>query len=237
MQEREELTTKVAKAIYGVQLNRVREEVRAMEIQHGKIARVLEEIQTETDRSAAILLFALMDDTLIFYLQKFLNPNIKGGLASVFEGSAMLSTAHSRITFAAMLYWISPETYSNLNLVRRIRNIFAHHTEVRDLNHSTVSGIVHSLDKFESFVLELPSVKELDVKLSIRGLFIARCALLIVRLIRDLVVLRASIANHVDPNDVVSDAWDEQPNLKQLSYLAADTITALLEKQKTELAI
>lgn len=82
---------------------------------------------TESDRAAAILAGSYLEVLLEKLLRtKFIqNPVVE----DLFKGNGALSTFSSRIMLCFALDYISENTYRDLNLVRRIRNHFAHNIE------------------------------------------------------------------------------------------------------------
>jgi hypothetical protein len=59
-------------------------------------------------------------------MERAINPDITEGPGSPFKAFAPMGTASARIKIGAALYWLSPTTYKNLELIRKIRNEFAH---------------------------------------------------------------------------------------------------------------
>jgi len=82
---------------------------------------------TESDRAAAILVGSYLEILLGKLLRtKFIqNPVVE----DLFKGTGALATFSSRIVLCYALGYIEDNTYRDLNLVRRIRNHFAHNIE------------------------------------------------------------------------------------------------------------
>ena len=82
----------------------------------------------ETDRGCALYAAAYLDRAIsdLLYLSLVENKNVERDL---FEGTAPLASFSSRITLAYYLGKLSPSMRRDLNLIRKIRNDFAHSAE------------------------------------------------------------------------------------------------------------
>ena len=82
----------------------------------------------ETDRGCALYAAAYLDRALsdLLFLSLVENKNVEKDL---FEGTAPLATFSSRIKLAYYLGKISPSMRRDLDLIRKIRNDFAHSAE------------------------------------------------------------------------------------------------------------
>lgn len=79
---------------------------------------------TESDRAAAILTGSYLEVLLEKLLRtKFIQSPV---VEDLFKGNGALSTFSSRIALCFALGYIEETTYRDLNLVRKIRNHFAH---------------------------------------------------------------------------------------------------------------
>ncbi len=85
----------------------------------------IDEFKNESDRAAVILGAAKLDFLLYQLLYKVLAPNA-GSRDELLDGDAPLSTFRSRISIAYRLGLISSDLVRALNLIRKIRNDFAH---------------------------------------------------------------------------------------------------------------
>ncbi|TAL10137.1 MAG: hypothetical protein EPO02_08420, partial [Nitrospirae bacterium] len=90
-----------------------------------------------TDRAAVILGTAKLDNLLYQVLRRFLLPDVSSA-DELFDGDAPLATFSSRIKLAYRLGLIDKEFARALNLVRKIRNAFAH-----ELSGITLSSGAH----------------------------------------------------------------------------------------------
>ena len=90
---------------------------------------MLAEIAEQSDRGAAIIAFAFLDDVLTEALQSRLHRyKHKGEDVSkfMFTGAGPLATFSARRRLALMLGIVGPETYDDLERLAQIRNAFAH---------------------------------------------------------------------------------------------------------------
>ena len=140
----------VAAAIYKVHLEAARGALNSLVLPIERIAETLVEVRDcSDDRASVITLFALVDDLMITLIKRNLNSNLKGGLERLFESHGLLATASSRLTMASALFWLRAETYSELDLLRKIRNKFAHSVRIKNLTDEPVSGWLSSMTASE----------------------------------------------------------------------------------------
>jgi mannitol operon repressor len=85
----------------------------------------LREFQDETDRGAALVGAAVIDDRLLETLRAFMVSN-NAASALLDGGTAPLGTFSSRIDATYALGLISVHEHSECHIIRRIRNEFAH---------------------------------------------------------------------------------------------------------------
>jgi len=86
----------------------------------------LDEFQTESDRSCAVLGAAFLDEQLRSLLEAFIVDDPKR-IAELFDGvGAPLSSFSAKIQMAYALGFVSPSELRDLELIRKVRNEFAH---------------------------------------------------------------------------------------------------------------
>jgi DNA-binding MltR family transcriptional regulator len=78
----------------------------------------------ESDRAAAILAASFLDNTLRELLQAKMVDHPK--VTALFEGDRPLATFSARTSLAFGLGLLRPNVYADLELIRKIRNHFAH---------------------------------------------------------------------------------------------------------------
>ena len=85
------------------------------------------EIQEQSDRGAAILACAILDDTLRLAIESRLyKSETKRLKEQLFEGQGPLATLWSRTVVARSLGLINDKIRNDLDRIRQIRNIFGH---------------------------------------------------------------------------------------------------------------
>lgn len=215
---------RVAKAIYEVQVNAARSGVAAIKFDLDEMKRVMDVAISESDRAAAILLFSYAEDMMIEGIKRNVNGDIKGGFASLIAPNGLLATASDRITFLATLRWIDKPTYAAMNLLRSIRNRFAHHVVCDSFDDKVVSGMITSLPNFER-----PLTDEVGFQFQgLRQVYLSRALLAVYRVIHELAVLPHAIEHQVDPRDVGGPYENRPANIHELGLAAADCILRLV---------
>ncbi len=125
----------------------------------------LKEFQGETDRGAALVGAALLDQQLLDLLKSHL-LNKKESAELLEGGTAPLGTFSSRIKACYCLGLITDLEHKELQLIRKIRNEFAHQTH----------GLTFQAEKIESLCGSLrdrmPDAKEKNIERTIRAKFI-----------------------------------------------------------------
>ncbi|NJB84173.1 hypothetical protein [Wenyingzhuangia aestuarii] len=137
-----------------------------------------QEFDKETDRGAAIFATSLFDAALRNLLIGYLAPNTNSK-DEIFDGpNAPLSTLSSKIIMSYRLGILSDRYVRDLNLIRKIRNEFAHNIQGCDFNHSGILSRIQELDKSSQTVSKLnimKGLKETEDKDS-RNIFLQTCS-------------------------------------------------------------
>jgi hypothetical protein len=117
----------VAKALYS---HHVGEAVRSVDerktIPLELIRSTAERLTQESDRSCAIIMYNLIDDLTQELILQECNPEISGLKNRLFGQFGMLPNSANRFLFLFALGWISRDVFHNMNIIRKIRNEFAH---------------------------------------------------------------------------------------------------------------
>lgn len=106
------------------------------------------EITEQSDRGAAIVAFAFLDDVLTEVIQSRLhNYKHKGEDVSkfMFQGAGPLATFSARRRLALMLGIIGPKTYDDLARLAHVRNEFAHGRLRRTFKSQRIRGLCEAL--------------------------------------------------------------------------------------------
>lgn len=101
--------------------------------------RLIKSLLDESERATVILAAARLDVDLERLLKHLLHHH-PGGSDPLFEGDRMLGTFSAKIAMAYRLGALTPEFEHSLQMVRRIRNDFAHALEVESLSSARQKG-------------------------------------------------------------------------------------------------
>ena len=104
----------------------------------------LREFQDETDRGAALVGAAVIDDRLAETLRAFMVSN-NAASALLDGGTAPLGTFSSRIDATYALGLISAHEHSECHIIRRIRNEFAHRKHGVTFMDQKIRGLCDTL--------------------------------------------------------------------------------------------
>jgi DNA-binding MltR family transcriptional regulator len=103
----------------------------------------MKQLQEESDRGAALAGVAFLDELLArLFKAKMLDNKVSRELL---DGFGPLATFSARIKVGYCLGWIGRETFRELNLLREIRNQFAHAHEPVTFADETVAGRCRAL--------------------------------------------------------------------------------------------
>jgi hypothetical protein len=97
---------------------------------------LIEELENQSDRAAAIILAAWVEEELLGAIKSKLEKD-DSIFKKLFYNSGPLSSFSAKIDIAKALGIYDSEIYSDLNIIRRIRNEFAH--EILDKNNFALS--------------------------------------------------------------------------------------------------
>ena len=207
----------LASQVYVGKIRQAREEVSVIEVDCDEIDAVMEEALEQTDRGAAILIFSFVETMMHRTLARQLTGPVKGGVASLFQPNGPLGTASSRLSLLAALEWIDRETYEGIDLLRKIRNHFAHDVTAKSVDNKKLLGWITSLPPLEKrfeLIPGLDGVFQRKNGMSTRQLFLARSTLLIWNLLIECALLPSARKHQVDHKNVRTDSGDLPDNLK-----------------------
>ena len=133
----------------------------------------LHEFQAETDRGAALVGAALLDQKLSDTLRSFF---VEGSAAGLLDGgTAPLGTFSARIRSAHALGLIDDFELTECNLIRKIRNEFAHGIHGTSYSENKIASLCESLKS------DLPGGRE-AFKKNYRAMFVNAVCILVMRL-------------------------------------------------------
>ena len=116
-----------------------------MRLDHAEdLAKFVEELKNETDRGLPLVGTALIDDRLKETLKAFCIDS-KSSKKLITEGNAPLGTFSSRLDSCHALGLIDDYEYSEINLLRKVRNEFAHAKHGISFNTDKIKGYCSTL--------------------------------------------------------------------------------------------
>ncbi|WP_306225375.1 hypothetical protein [Bosea beijingensis] len=230
----DDLEVRVARAMYGAAIERVRQHASEIDLRRDYVEKVLTTAIAESDRSAAILIFALVEDLMLDAFKRYLSAScIKGGWSEVIGGNGLLATANDRITLACLLGWIRPAVYADLRILKSIRNRFAHHAQIEGFSDGSVQSWISALN-----ITEEPAVDSfrasgfcISESFSLREKYLMRASLVATELLTDLAIAPHARQTMVSPGHV-GGPWENVPdNIKDIRRIAARIIGDIIQKK------
>ncbi|WP_145409258.1 transcriptional regulator [Paenibacillus xylanexedens] len=109
-----------------------------------RVMRFRKELTKETDRGCALMTAAFLDESL----KRLLEANTvddKKTFENLCIGTGGMATFSAKIEFCYLLGLISAETRRLLNIIRKIRNEFAHSMEILSFDTEDISNRCRSL--------------------------------------------------------------------------------------------
>ena len=113
-------------AMYEAMVDNVVDHISKLHYDFDKALAFFRSCREESDRATPVLIFSYIENAIKQLFSAELSPDTPGGVASLFGQSGPLATTNARIRMLAALGWIFHETAKNLDVLRRVRNQFAH---------------------------------------------------------------------------------------------------------------
>ncbi len=140
---------------------------------------LLEEFTKETDRASVILVSALFDQALESLLKSYLIPSTSSEHDELFDiPNASLANFSNKITTCFRLGLISHKFCRDLNIIRKIRNDFAHDIHNCNFNNIRVKSRIEEL-KNSSGIIKRNPIKRKTFQDGVRGDFLMICSWMI----------------------------------------------------------
>lgn len=113
---------------------------------YGDNVAILTELQSQSDRGAAIVGVAFLDDKLRKVTEfAFPEPLSRRKQRALFGPTAPLGTYDAKIRLASALGLLPDEVVGDLQLLGRIRNRFAHDLDIREFSHPVIAPLCEQL--------------------------------------------------------------------------------------------
>ena len=110
-----------------------------------KVAKYYKELQGESHRATAIIGPTILDNILEIYLRNFFIKNRKSVNTLLSDPHSPLGTFNSRILTAYCLGLIGSKEHTELYLIRKIRNKFAHDLETLSFEDQSIQSYCSNL--------------------------------------------------------------------------------------------
>jgi DNA-binding MltR family transcriptional regulator len=127
-------------------------------------AKAIHELDNTSDRAAAIVAGAILDDRLEETLKGLMVDHQKNASTSVhnnmFRSSGPLGSFSAKVDLCLMIGLFSPEAWRDLDYVREIRNEFAHRVGAHDFGADRIRGLCGNLKEFEKHLFPMPEREE-----------------------------------------------------------------------------
>jgi DNA-binding MltR family transcriptional regulator len=230
-QERNTKVEQIAKALFEHAVRSGRDDVSSRELPLDQIVKVFDAALMASDREAAIIIFALVDDLATEFFREKLTGRVHNGVDEVFlSGNGMLATAYNKIVLLAGLQWISDVIYRQLTLMRKIRNDFAHNVNLTAFTDNPIRDYIESMEAAEREILGAIPPSKTPVGMSARIKFIIRSVLTICIFVQDLTVIQAANHHRVSPDAILAGGFNNLPeNIKDLLRTGARIALRALE--------
>lgn len=134
------------------------------------------------DRTLCILVVSFLEDALKRVFAEQWKIISKKDFDRYFGGSGPLSTFSQRTLVAQGMQWLTPQDTSELDVLRRIRNSFAHNHHIHSIDDEMIRGSVETLQKREQVWCQreayakpyesAPTTKRLRLRVFCAGMFI-----------------------------------------------------------------
>ena len=127
----------------------------------GEVLSGIDVARRETDRGAALVGAAMLDEGLRSVLAMYFEPEVA---ADLLDGNAPLSSFAARVKMAYALTIVEPALYADLEVVRGVRNEAAHFARAKGTGFKTGFDSVSVRDR----VLVMKAVAP-DVRVALKG--------------------------------------------------------------------
>lgn len=111
-------------------------------------------LQEESDRGCVIVSAAMLDDILSQLLKRRLTPSLEKKDELLEDGAAAFSTFSARINLAYRVGLLRSNTRATFHLLRKIRNDFAHISDPKTFDSSSIKSRVHEIFTLNKEVMD-----------------------------------------------------------------------------------
>ena len=233
----DETLERVSKALYNEFLKQAIAGIEAISVDHTRLTTVTNKLYKESDRSCAILLYSVLDEALCEIIMDRCDQEIGELKNRLFGTFGLLPTSANRLFLVFALKWITRSTFHNCNLIRKIRNEFAHNVECDSFRNAKIKGLLSSIDpihcdEFAAVLKVLQEHSDTQISKSMKDaslteydqkgrlFFIIEAIFTIDHTVMDLCVLPEAEKYRVSPDDILRDHDKLPKNLKDIRHKA-----------------
>ena len=101
------------------------------------------ELKLESDRGSAVLSAIWIEELLTRKFKNLFSKGNSDARKTLYNFNGPFSSFSSKITAAYCLGWLEQDTYHDINLVRKIRNTFAHHLHGISLECAEITTLIN----------------------------------------------------------------------------------------------
>jgi DNA-binding MltR family transcriptional regulator len=226
-----ELVAALSRLIHKATREELLERLSDVEFDSDEFNKFFKSLEDESDRAVAIVSFSYIDNLLTQLMRRHMNTEISGGLDTLFDSTGPLGTASAKIKLAASIYWISPMVYHCLELLRKIRNEFAHRPFITGFDDHVVMGYLSTMSDqlrvWEDGIWDGMEGKLVERRsLSTRALFLIRSTLIANTMIGELLTAPVALRLGMPPHSALVGDEDLPPFLETLRLKTANVIIA-----------
>jgi DNA-binding MltR family transcriptional regulator len=231
MDRKVKLTT--AESLYEGALTVALEECRKISLDAHYYRRIFDEAIKQNDRTAAIVLYAALDDLIVHHMKWHLRTGKK--TEKLFDGNGPLANSANRLDLVYALMWIDTGIYQASHVFRRIRNDFAHNVVIASFDQAEVFDRIQSIEPKTSedaisqeFFSKFSASRMEDPRKYFLCNFIAVLSYLNTQIICSPIAQRHSVA----AGDLIQKVSDSDiPSVSELGYLAGEYVQGIFDEQ------
>jgi len=223
------IVEKLSRVIFEATRSKLLEKVGSMPYDSNEFESFFISLMKESDRALAIVSFSYIDSKLIELFTNEMNNDISGGAESLFSSNGPLGNSSSRIKMAFALNWISQDIYRDLELIRKIRNEFAHKHYTIDFSNGIILGYLSSMNQTENRILEYAEWAPEMGEVTNRIRYHLRAALVGQRMISEMMTAPTALRLGLPPFSAFSSDHSKLPEpLSKLLYAVAGVTREIL---------
>ena len=117
------------------------------------------ELKSESDRGAAILAAVWIEELLTQKIKNLFSKGNSKARKNLIHNNGPLSSFSSQINAAYCLGWLEQDTYHDINLVRKIRNTFAHHLHGISLETAKIKDLINRFKTPRKYIHDWDEVR------------------------------------------------------------------------------